>query len=246
MTPRRRRILLSAALALLLLLLLGGAFAWHTWNKATALPDWYDASAQAQGGGGPRPQGANPPLNPQPPPRQGPPHPHQPGDGSHVQPRPQGPMSQTLDAQRMQELVAPTIAATLGAPDASGIVKATRASIQDGVLDLGVVVDVGAIPVDQLQSAQRQAVEQALNAFPAFKDKEVFLGVEGPVSIDEGYVQLGEGTRVKVGDLELDPQELAGMLGQEDITVWLQVRYQDRDVRRVTFDGDQARIDFAR
>ena len=144
------------------------------------------------------------------------------------------------------ETTAPTIAATLGAPDASGIVKATRASIQDGVLDLGVVVDVGAIPVDQLQSAQRQAVEQALNAFPAFKDKEVFLGVEGPVSIDEGYVQLGEGTRVKVGDLELDPQELAGMLGQEDITVWLQVRYQDRDVRRVTFDGDQARIDFAR
>lgn len=244
MAPKTRRILLITAGIAVPLLLLAGGGAWYTYRKATALPDWYrnPAQAGAAGAGHPPPGTAQPPPSG---PHAGPAHPPAPGHDPHSQGQGAASTNRFLDAWQMHELVAPTIAATLGAPGAAAAVKATRATIDNGRLDLGVVIDVGAIPVEQLDPRRRAALEKALDVFPGFEDQEVFLGVRGQVAIDDGYVRLGEGTRVSIGGLELSPRELAGMMGQDQVVVWLRVRYQNRDVRSVRFEGNRAALDLA-
>jgi hypothetical protein len=99
-------------------------------------------------------------------------------------------------------------------PTVAKVIKASRASFEDGTLEMGVVADLRNLPHDKLNDSQRELFQKVHDNFPSATDREIYIGVEDPAPVlNDGKIELGPTAKLKVGDLTYDLDAAAARLG---------------------------------
>lgn len=116
-------------------------------------------------------------------------------------------------------------------PIVARVIKASRASFEDGTLEMGVIADLRNLPHDKLDPGQRELFEKVRDKFPSATDREVYIGVEdGAPVFRDGKIELGPAARLKVGELTYDLDAAAARLGMTPAR--LRAQFND-EVRRL-------------
>lgn len=175
------------ALVLLTLLLIAGGVMFYLWRQVTALPEWYSAELSAELSEAPQPEVA--PVKP---------------DGTLVW-KETGKRKELRNFHRRAAKQDPVVAK---------VIKASRASFEDGTLEMGVVADLRNLPRDKFNDSQRELFQKVHDNFPSATDREIYIGVEdsAPVLVN-GKIELGPTAKLKVGDLTYDLDAAAARLG---------------------------------
>lgn len=221
-----KKLLVAAAL----LLLLGALAAAYLWRQATALPDWYeDASVSvppdSEGDGSPEvaefvptPEASGaaaevtPPAGDPPPP---------PGASS---PKPRTKRKEVRNFH------------TRGLPAGTQTpIKASRAVLENGELEAGVVLDLSRIPRDGLVPRDRELYDRAVQSFPALARRDVYVGIEDRPQIQDGAVKLGSNPKIRVGNLRYSLERAAANLGMSEQELR---REFDRELGRLGLAAD--------
>jgi len=182
------------AIGLLVLLLVAAGVVFYLWRQMTALPEWYTEEAAAAANS---PDTVSAPDTPEV---------VAPGGALAWQDVPGGTKRKELrNFHRRAAKTDPTVAK---------VIKASRASFEDGKLEMGVVADLRNLPNDKLNASQRDLFERVRASFPSATDREVYIGVEDPSPVlVGGKIELGPAARLKVGSLTYDLDAAAAKLG---------------------------------
>lgn len=173
------------ALGLLALLLIAAGVVFYLWRQVTALPGWYTEELAA------------PPAE----------------EAAPVQPDGKLAWKDTGTGKR-KELRNFHRRAAKQDPTVAKVIKASRASFEDGTLEMGVVADLRNLPRDKLSDSQRELFEKVRDSFPSATDREIYIGVEDPApALKDGHIELGPTAKLKVGDLTYDLDAAAARLG---------------------------------
>lgn len=175
------------ALVLLTLLLIAGGVMFYLWRQVTALPEWYSEELAA----GPEAAAVDvaPPVKP---------------DGKLA----------WKETGKRKELRNFHKRAASKDPVVAKVIKASRASFEDGVLEMGVVADLRNLPNDKLNPSQRELFQKVHDNFPSATDREIYIGVEDPAPVlKNGQIELGPTAKLKIGDITYDLDAAAARLG---------------------------------
>lgn len=221
-----------------------GIVAWF-WHQATALPDWY---VQEDGQ-----QSPLQPNDPEDPPRWVAVDP----EGKPLKEYEPIPL-EVQDAPEADAKAPPAPKATKGrakgkrheirgfhrraVPGEDGkqvqAVKASRATYEDGELELGMIVDLSRFPKDKLNDADRRRLDKAVKNFPALTKRDVWVGVEDhPLNVD-GYLQLGPHAQVRVGKLRYSLASAATKVGMTPAQLRTELNRELRRLGLVDPDAD--------
>ncbi|MBA3549965.1 MAG: hypothetical protein H0T76_26095 [Nannocystis sp.] len=174
------------ALVLLTLLLIAGGVMFYLWRQVTALPEWYSEELAAG------PEAAAVEVAPV---------------------KPDGKLAWKQTGKR-KELRNFHKRAAKQDPVVAKVIKASRASFEDGTLEMGVVADLRNLPNDKLNPSQRELFQKVHDNFPSATDREIYIGVEDPAPVlKNGQIELGPTAKLKIGDITYDLDAAAARLG---------------------------------
>lgn len=182
---------------LTLLVGVGIAVALYLWRQATALPEWYVEEA-ADVGAESSPPEQEPASSPEAPPSALP-------LPSPQAARPSKPAARRQVRRNFHQRGLP--------PGTQTPIKASRALLEDGKLEAGVVLDLSAVPRDQLVEHDRRLYDRAMEAFPALARRDVYVGVEDHPQTTAGGLELGPKPQVRIGNLRYSLDKAAQKLG---------------------------------
>jgi hypothetical protein len=193
---------------------LAGAAAAVTWigYRATRLPDWYAHVEGAEPAGDP--PGARGRREVAPP---------EADSGWQVVPRSEGgpggagaegtaPGSPGVATVRRERRGLP-LKRIAGDPALRAAVRASRAVYEDGRLEVGLVVDTGAVDPARLRPEARRIWDRARRSFPVLEDRKLYLALVDEPLTRGGFLQLGPRPVVRVGELEESLDSVARRLG---------------------------------
>ena len=189
-----------------LLILITGflSFLYYYWYQATQLPPWYAQSHQSF-------QNVDRKVLETPQPNQ-----------ENIEAKIEATISKNqtsknievkLNEREVNHLVVSKMGET---PDSRKLLAATKGfntKIQDGTLSTGAVINISEIPVDKLETSEQAAIAKVMQTFPALKNQDVYIGVEGKPIVEKGQLKLDDNTKVKLGNLSFTVSELANQLG---------------------------------
>jgi hypothetical protein len=176
------------ALVLLALLLIAGGVLFYLWRQVTALPEWYSEELAAAPEVAAKEE-ATAPIKP---------------DGGLA----------WKDSGKRKELRNFHRRAAKQDPTVARVIKASRATVEDGKLEMGVVADLRNLPRDKLDASQRELFQKVHDNFPSATEREIYIGVEDPAPVlKDGKIELGPTAMLKVGDLTYDLDSAAARLG---------------------------------
>lgn len=92
-------------------------------------------------------------------------------------------------------------------------VKAVKTNIKDGKIESGAVVNISEIPTAHLRKEETAALTRVVKAFPTLNNREIYIGIEGKPTIENGELKFDENTKLKVGNLSFTQAELSKKLG---------------------------------
>lgn len=95
-------------------------------------------------------------------------------------------------------------------------VRASKAVLEDGRLEAGVVLDLSRIEDAKMSQSDRGLYEGALEAFPPLRKKNVYVGVETRPVRKDGVLQLGKKAKLRVGNVRYDLGAAARKLGMSE------------------------------
>lgn len=95
-------------------------------------------------------------------------------------------------------------------------VRASKAVLENGHLEAGVVLDLSRIEDAKMSDADRGLYEGALQAFPPLRKKNVYVGVETRPVRKDGVLQLGKAAKLRVGKVRYDLGAAARKLGMSE------------------------------
>jgi len=237
---------LAIALGVLLLLTAGG-LGW-LWHQATALPNWYtegdleDYQGEDQEGegpvaapqwialdeqGAPLPAAEAIPLAPSPIADEGE------APEANVAPAPRQRRKRADSKAKRHELRGFHVRRGKdGKRRSNPAIKASRATYEDGVLEIGVILDLSRLPQDKLKPRDRERYRRAVENFPGITHRDVWVGVEDqPISVG-GYLQLSSEAEVRVGKLTYSLASAAKRMGMSSMELRLEL---NRSLRRLGF-----------
>ncbi|MCP2727080.1 hypothetical protein [Limnofasciculus baicalensis] len=118
-------------------------------------------------------------------------------------------------------------------------------TIKEGKIETGTVVNLSELPTNGKEKA---VLEKALTKLPFAKDRDIYVGLSGKPTIENGKLTLGNNPEVKIGNLSFTVAELANKLGvpQEKLAQKLniavemgQLKVNDMEVKdnQVVFKG---------
>jgi len=178
------------ALVLLVLLLIAAGVLFYLWRQVTALPEWYSEElAAAPGAAAAEAAEEAAPAKP----------------GGALAWKESGKRKELRNFHRRAAKQDPIVAR---------VIKASRATFEDGKLEMGVVADLRNLPNDKLDPSQRELFQKVHDNFPSATDREIYIGVEDPAPVlKDGKIELGPTAMLKVGDLTYDLDSAAARLG---------------------------------
>ena len=247
----------KVAIALGVLLLLAAVTLGWLWHQATALPEWYTEGSLEELAG--PPEGAEGPIAPPQwiafddrgdrlPTEPAEPFPEleaEPLRGAGVEaaspetsvaPRPR--RHRAPEGAKRHELRGFHVRRGKdGKRKGSPAIRASRAVYEDGALEIGVILDLGRLPKDELKPRERERYERAVRRFPGLTKRDVWVGVEDrPISVG-GYLQLSPEAEVRVGKLTYSLASAAERLGMSPVELRLEL---NRSLRRLGFVDPEA------
>lgn len=86
-------------------------------------------------------------------------------------------------------------------------------TIESGKIETGTVVNLSELPISQGNSKQQAAMAKVIDKLPFAKNQDIYVGLSGTPTIDNGKLTLGENPEVKIGNLSFTVAELANKLG---------------------------------
>ncbi len=95
-------------------------------------------------------------------------------------------------------------------------VRASKAVLDNGRLEAGVVLDLSRIEDATMSDSDRGLYEGALEAFPPLRKKNVYVGVETRPVREHGVLQLGDEAKLRVGNVRYDLGSAARKLGMSE------------------------------
>jgi hypothetical protein len=93
------------------------------------------------------------------------------------------------------------------------LAKDVRAVVDDGRVEVGLVVNLGEVSREELSTEERQAVEKISGYLPFLKDSDLYIGVNGVPTARGGKVTVNRDVKVKLAFLILPVDELGESLG---------------------------------
>ncbi len=95
-------------------------------------------------------------------------------------------------------------------------VRASKAVLENGRLEAGVVLDLARIQDAKMSDSDRGLYEGALDAFPPLRKKNVYVGVETRPVRKDGVLQLGTDAKLRVGSIRYSIGSAAKKLGMSE------------------------------
>lgn len=118
-----------------------------------------------------------------------------------------------LDATEVNALIASGIAQTTDSSRLAKAVISTNTQIENGKISAGAVIDLRAVPLNELHAGEQAAVSKLLSTIPILKYRPIYIEVEGKPSIRNNQVNLDDTTRIKLGNLSFSLSELSQRFG---------------------------------
>lgn len=178
-------------LVLLVLVLIVGGLIYYLFYQATSLPDWYVAESAA-------------------------------GEAAAAEPTvlPNGSLAwadapaKSGEAGKRKELRNFHKKAAKKNPEVAKVIKSSRASFENGVLEMGVIADLRNLPQDKLKGDQAEFFQKVRTSFPSATDREVYIGVEDSAPVFNGErIELGPSAKLRIGNLSYDLDAAANKMG---------------------------------
>ena len=193
------------SLWMILIVLVGGAAAAgataaYYWQRATAVPTWYDsrvgdedwAASVSSNSELWRSQLAAADIN-------------QTVDGRQVE-------IQLTEAE-VNQLLQAELSQLPTDDSVREITQGLRASLEDDRLQAGLLVNPSELPLEDLPPDAQQTLQPALNALPLLEDQEFYVGITGSPRVENGQLVWGDDTRFQIGRLRLSLAEAARLAG---------------------------------
>lgn len=190
------------AIFLLVLLLAAIGVVVYLWFQVTALPDWYDELAAEK-------------------------------DEPAAAVAPSGKLAwaPAKDGSKRQELRNFHKRAAKKAPEVKEVIKASKATYEDGQLEAGVVADLTKLPTEKLNDSQQSLYQRARTAFPSLTDRDIYIGVEDPSPVlKDGRLEIGPSAKVKIGNFTYSVDAAADKLGMLPDALRAELNKQFRDL----------------
>ncbi|GAB1542821.1 hypothetical protein NUACC21_54950 [Scytonema sp. NUACC21] len=206
-----KRLLLLSSLAI------GGASAviFFFWYQATQLPDWY-SNSQTQEVSPSTTANAAPPIDQKKQIEQAQKQQAQKQVLHKISDRLKSSKAKSevqLDAAEVNALIDSGIAQTTDKSRLAQAVVSTKTQIENGKISAGAVIDLRAIPFNELQKGEQIAISKLLLAVPILKYHPVYVEVEGKPAIRNKQVSLDETTRIKLGNISFSLSDLSQRFG---------------------------------
>jgi hypothetical protein len=116
-------------------------------------------------------------------------------------------------------------------PEVKAVIKASRATFEDGVLEAGVVADLRKLPTEKMNGEQQSLYERARQAFPSLTERDVYIGVEDPSPVfKDGRIEIGPSARVKIGNFTSSVDGAAQKLGMSPEQLRRELNAQMREL----------------
>lgn len=244
------------AVVALLLVAVGGAALYWAFSQATALPDWYtaDGPTEAEADTDDDPQwvaittGEEPSEDPfsqvdeAPDAASAPSLPENDDDGRPAaeEPRQPTPKKTGKKAGKARKNARRYVLRGFHRRKRNSkksAVKASRAVLEDGKLEAGVILDLSRVPKDDLNARDRDLYRKAVEGFPGITRRDVYVGIEDRPVTRDGVLQLGPNPQIRVGNLRYSLDKAAGKLGMSPA----QLRREfDRELRRMKLEDPTA------
>jgi hypothetical protein len=121
-------------------------------------------------------------------------------------------------------------------------VKSVKTQIRQDQIQTGAIIDL--VEVENMSSSPRtEMLKRLLKIMPQLREKPVYIGIAGKLSIEDGQPQLSPESKLQIGKVELPLNEAAQQLGlsrsalSENITNYLQFHNLDIDSIDLTDQG---------
>lgn len=111
-------------------------------------------------------------------------------------------------------------------------VRASKAVLENGRLEAGVVLDLSRIEDAKMSDSDRGLYEGALQAFPPLRSKNVYVGVETRPVRKGDVLQLGKTAKLRIGKVRYDLGAAASKLGMSEDGLR---RALDQNMRKLGF-----------
>lgn len=148
-----------------------------------------------------------------------------------------------LDSNEVNTLIVSSIAKTTDKSRLAQALLGTNTQIESGKIRAGAVIDLKAIPKDELRAKEQGAITQLLKTVPSLEDRPLYIEIEGKPTVRNGQVSLDNTTRVKLGNLSFTQAELSQRLGisQDRLTLEISKEFKNLpvDVKGVEIVGDR-------
>lgn len=192
-----------------------GLTAFHYWQQATRLPEWYSQETSQTNRivlGSPQVEQERANLDAR--------------IASSVQQASGGPVDVQLTPQELNNLVASEIGRHTAGSGLAQAVKGVNTTIQNGKVESGAVVNLAEVPKNSLSNRDRANLDRLFSAFPNLQDRSLYVGIEGKPAVQDGQLILSQDTRVKLGDLSFTLPEVAQRLGISEQELQRQISLQ--------------------
>jgi hypothetical protein len=201
----------------------------YFWQQATATPDWYEERASIRLDDPVAVRQARDIVA---------------AKIASAQPQPDGTHEVYLTAEDVNAIAVTEINNLANRTQLTDAVESVNSTIQNGRIESGAVLNLANVPIADLQSAERELVSLVRETFPGLVNREIYVGVEGQPTIQNGQLQFDQSLRIKIGNLSLTAADVAQRLGVSEETLWRSLNRElgALQVKEVQVSDDQLRL----
>jgi hypothetical protein len=118
-----------------------------------------------------------------------------------------------LDASEVNTLITSKITQTTDTNKLARAIKSTNTQIENGKIATGAVIDLSAVPLNELRPDEQAAVSKLLSTVPLLKYRPIYIELEGKPSVRNNQVTLDKTTSIKLGNLSFPLSEMSQRFG---------------------------------
>ncbi len=162
-----------------------------------------------------------------------------------VKSTPSGSTEVELNEADVNAILAAKVASIADAQNLSTGVKQIKTSVENGKIESGAIVNLADLPEGALSQQQQNIVTKLIEAFPALAKRDVYVGIEGTPTVENGQLNLA-GTQLRIGNLRFSMADVASQLGVSEETLneelIRRIAPQQVGIQDVELVGDRIRI----
>ncbi len=138
-----------------------------------------------------------------------------------------------LEQQELNQLLINNIAEKTKSQDILAGATIVNPKIAEDEIEIGAVFNTSDLSFDHLKAHEQNFVERAIATFPGFRERDVYIGIEGKLKAENGGLRFDEETKIKLGNVKLTVGEVAEILGVP----------AEKIIRRLDLEMNQLNID---